>query len=340
MLKMSFQGLIWLCLLTFFVWAAGAIYFFPWFPQWIRTSCCVIYVLGFLALIWKSDHRQTARAVLAGSILVVYLVTLLIRPSNNRTWAEDHAHVASVQIDDGTVTINNFRNFYYRSERDFDANFESREFQLADLDSVSLIVQKFTASEGLAHVLLSFCIGGDLPETERYYFSLSVEVRREIGESYSPLRGLYRNYELTHVIGDERDLIGVRTVHRPNDRVWLYELNATPQQVQQLFLGFVKRINKLQSDPEFYHTLLNNCANGITRQTYELTPEPINWLDPRIVLPGFSGQFAFENGLVGDASNDTFAQIKQQSRIDIRARAAGITDNFSADIRHPNLTSQ
>lgn len=105
-----------------------------------------------------------------------------------------------------------------------------------------------------------------------------------VGETYSPIKGIYRNDELTHVIGDKRDLIGVRTFHRPDDRVWLYELNATPQHVQTLFLGFAARIKKLESAPEFYHTFLNNCANGITRQTYEITDEPINWLDPRIVL--------------------------------------------------------
>lgn len=261
------------------------------------------------------------------------MLTLLITPSNDRVWAHDQARVASVEVNDGKVTIDNFRNFHYRSAGDFDVNFEKRTFQLSDLDSLSLIVQKFTASEGLAHVMLSFGVGGDCPLPEPQYFCLSVEVRRQQGERYSPLRGVYRNYELAHVIGDERDLIGVRTVHRPGDRVWLYKLNATPPQIQQLFLRFAQRINRLETDPEFYHTFLNNCANGITRQTYELTPEPINWLDPRIVLPGYSDQFAFENGLIASEEGQSFEQTKRAARIDIRARETGITEEFSAAIR-------
>ena len=270
---------------------------------------------------------------IATSVLAVYLLTLFIQPSNDRNWAADQSRVASVKIEDGTVTINNFRNFHYRSKSDFDPLFETRTFHLNDLDSVSLIVQKFTPSEGLAHVMLSFGVDSELPKRESKPFCISVEVRREQGESFGPIKGLYRNYELTHVIGDERDLIGLRTVHRPYDRVWLYRLNATPQQVQQLFLGFADRIKTLESYPEFYHTLLNNCANGITRQTYELTPEPINWLDPRIVLPGFSDQFAFESGLIGNARDQTFAQIKRNARIDMRARESGITEDFSENIR-------
>lgn len=338
MLKKCLQGLVWLSVAFFFVWAAGAIYYLLWLPNWMRPVCCASFVIGFLLWVWRSKHRNRTRAILAASIVVVYLLTLLIRPSTDRNWADDQARVAKVEITDGVVKISNFRNFHYRSETDFDPIFETKTFRLDDLDSVSLIVQKFTPSEGLAHVMLSFGVGGEslgseTPKSEQGYFSLSIEVRREKGESYDPLKGVYRNYEVTHVIGDERDLIGVRTVHRPKDRVWLYELNATPQQVQHLFLGFVDRIKHLESNPEFYHTFLNNCANGITRQTYELTPEPINWMDPRIVMPGFSDSFAFEYGLIGDARSQTFEQIKRNARIDLRARELGISDDFSLKIR-------
>ena len=338
MLKHCFQGLVWLSVAFFSLWAAGAIYYLLWLPEWMRPVCCASFVIGFTAWIWRSKHRHKTRAILAASIVVIYLLTLLIRPSNDRNWADDQTRVAKVEIADGVVTISNFRNFHYRSETDFDPIFETKTFRLEDLDSVSLIVQKFTPSEGLAHVMLSFGIrreflSEETSESEQSYFSLSIEVRREKGESYGPIKGVYRNYEVTHVIGDERDLVGVRTVHRPQDRVWLYALNATDEQVQQLFLGFVDRIKHLESNPEFYHTFLNNCANGITRQTYELTPEPINWLDLRIVMPGFSDSFAFENGLIGDARTQDFEQIKGNARIDEQARQLGIREDFSTKIR-------
>ena len=338
MLRHCFQGLVWLSVAFFSLWAAGAIYYLLWLPEWMRPVCCACFVIGFIAWIWRSKHRHKTRGILAASIVVIFLLTLLIRPSNDRNWADDQSRVAKVEITDGVVTISNFRNFHYRSETDFDPVFETKTFRLEDLDSVSLIVQKFTPSEGLAHVMLSFGIRGEFlddeaPEPRQSYFSLSIEVRREKGESYGPVKGVYRNYEVTHVIGDERDLIGVRAVHRPQDRVWLYALNPTKEQVQQLFLGFVDRIKHLESNPEFYHTFLNNCANGITRQTYELTPEPINWLDLRIVMPGFSDSFAFENGLIGDAQTQSFEQIKGNARIDARARQLGISEDFSTKIR-------
>ena len=106
--------------------------------------CCACFVFGFIAWIWRSKHRHKTRGILAASIVVIYLLTLLIRPSNDRNWADDQSRIAKVEITDGVVTISNFRNFHYRSETDFDPVFETKTFRLENLNSVSLIVQKFT----------------------------------------------------------------------------------------------------------------------------------------------------------------------------------------------------
>ena len=115
----------------------------------------------------------------------------------------------------------------------------------------------------------------------------------------------------------------------------MYEVNATPQQVQRLFVDVARRINKLSDKPEFYHTFLNNCTNGIVYHTYELTPEPINWLDPRIVMPGYSDRFAYAERLIG-SDQQTFAELQQQARIDAVARRIGLGEGFSAKLRDPH----
>ena len=322
---------IWLIAFLFFVWSIGAIYYWPWFPVQINILLLLAYLAIVARLLWKTESNWSGRSTILACSVAVFICTIMIRPSKDRIWAKDHQKVADVEISNGLVTINNFRNSVYRTELDYDPVFESRQFPLESLNSVWLIVQKFTASEGLAHVFLSF---GLKPGNDLDFFSISVEIRREERESYSPIRGLYRTYELTHVIGDECDLIGVRTVHRLNDRVFMYRINASEKQTQELFLQFAKRIESLRETPQFYHSLLNNCANGITGLTYELTPEPINWLDPRIVLPGYSGQFAFEHGLIGNRKKTpTFESLAAKSRIDLLARQHGIAKGFSEAIR-------
>ena len=43
------------------------------------------------------------------------------------------------------------------------------------------------------------------------YVCISIETRKEVGENYSALRGFFRQFELTYVVADERDLVRLRT---------------------------------------------------------------------------------------------------------------------------------
>ena len=49
------------------------------------------------------------------------------------------------------------------------------------------------------------------------YLAVSVEVRLEEDESYSPVGGLMRQFEIMYVVADERDVIRLRTRHRDAD---------------------------------------------------------------------------------------------------------------------------
>ena len=330
------QGFVWASVIVFLLWATGAIAYLHYLPWWLRGIALLVWCAGIVWSAWKINNAIRWRALMGIFIVAAYLATLPIQPRNDRVWAADQSQPTRVVINDDDVKIENFRNFKYRSETDYDEHWLTKEFSLNQIQSVWLIVQRFTSTDGVAHIFLSFELA-TAEEQPSKYFSLSIEIHREVGETFGPIKGLYRNYEITHVIGDERDLIGVRTVHRPDDRVYLYRLNATPEQSRELFRRFADRIAGLYKHPEFYHTLLNNCANGITRQTYDRTETPIRWMDYRIILPGYAADYAFANGLIGNpASDQTFEELQQRSRIDQKARAAGITDSFSQDIRTAN----
>ena len=74
----------------------------------------------------------------------------------------------------------------------------------------------------MAHTLVSF--GFD----DGQYLAVSVEARRQDWQSYSPLWGLFRSYELMFVLGDERDLVRLRTNIR-RERVYLYRVASAPE---------------------------------------------------------------------------------------------------------------
>ncbi|MGB7347410.1 MAG: DUF4105 domain-containing protein [Pirellulaceae bacterium] len=319
----------WASVLTFALWSVGALYHLQTVPTFVRIVLALAYIAMLIWSFRRIHDRSRWLAVVAGSIIIVYLVTLTQRPQNDRDWAPEQTRLPKITINGDDVQVQNIRNNLYRSETDFDVRYRDETFRLSELTKVWFVVQKFSPLEGLAHTFLSFQRSSNDGDQ---YLGVSVEIRREKGEVYGPIRGLYRQFEVIYVIGDERDLIGSRTVLRPDDRVWMYEVNATPEQVQQLFVDIAHQTDSLREQPEFYHTLLRNCTNEIVTHTYELTPEPINWLDPRIVLPGFSGRFAYTQGLVG-RQGQSWADLQNESRIDDDARDAGFSDDFSERIR-------
>ena len=322
-------GLAWCSAVVLGVWAIGAIWFFQLLPEW-TTKILALSFLSYFAWLWFAVKSKTIWLQrMSFAIAIIYGLTLLQQPSTDRTWAADQANLPTVVIEADNVSVQNFRACRYRTETDFDVTYKSFDFKLSQLQRVWFLVQKFTWIEGLAHTFLTFEVD---TEAGSKYFSVSVEVRREQGEEYSPIKGIYRNYELNYVIGDELDLIGVRTVMRPDDRVWMYPINTDAASTQRLFVDISTRINQLARQPEFYSTFMNNCANGIVGHTYNLTEEPINAWDPRIVLPGYSARFAFENALIGRAS-ENFEQLSERCRIDPLARQHGLDAGFSKAIR-------
>ncbi len=322
------MGVAWCSILFFFFWTVGEIYYFAFLPELVAAFLAVVYLIGGFYLLFKT--KRDWLPIAAASIVILFLFSLIQWPSSDRDWDPDQARMATVSIEGNDVSILQFRSNEYRTESDYDVNFGDFNFPLDQLTDVWFLVQRFTAIEGLAHTFLTFQIQ---TSTGPKFFSVSVEIRREAGETYSPIRGMYRQYELIYIFGSEEDLVGVRTVMRPNDRVYMYRANATPKQVQTLFREIAGRANQLGESPEFYNTFLNNCTNNIVRHTYQLTPDPISWLDPRIVLPGYSDRFAHAKKLIG-RDGQTFDNLVLESRIDQKARRHGLeASGFSAAIR-------
>ncbi len=131
------------------------------------------------------------------------------------------------------------------------------------------------------------------------------------------------------VVGTERDLIRLRTEVRKVD-VYLYPIKATPEQVQNVFLAGIARVNQIARAPEFYDLLTNNCTTNIVDLVNELKPGSIP-RDLRVVLPGHSDKLAYDLGLL--AAQGPFEQIKAASKINLVAKLHADSPDFSHAIR-------
>jgi len=256
---------------------------------------------------------------------LVFSVYLAQSPSNNRDWAKDQVLLPYAVFDGNEVAIKNIRNFAYYSERDYEPHYYDKVFDTNDLESVDYIVEPF-GSMGAAHTFLSFGFGNGS------YVAISVEIRKETGESFSPLKGLFRAYELMYVIADERDVIKLRANYRKHI-VYLYPIELAPEKMRELFLSMLTRANKLRESPEFYNTLTNTCTTNIARHVNAVAPNAIPW-DLRLILPRNSDELAYELGLIDQSISLQEARTRYQ--INERARSYADDPDFSVRIRQPD----
>lgn len=243
--------------------------------------------------------------------------------TSERLWRPDLAIKPFVEFQDEDILIMHVRNCRYRTETDYDVRHYDMRFPLADVRTLDFLIVPFTNNTLLAHTMFSFGL------KDGRHFIISVEARLDEGESYSPVRGITSKFELMYVIGDERDLIPLRTDVRKVD-VFLYPGRATPDQVQDLLVDMLERANKLQRVPEYYDTINNNCTTNLVNHINKLRPGRIP-KDVRVLLPGHSDKLAYDLGLL-DVS-EPFEIARNNARITSRAQIFRDSPDFSARIR-------
>ena len=244
-------------------------------------------------------------------------------PSNYRTWIPAQSVLATAELRGDLLTIRNIRNCEYLSADDYVVRYYDRTFDLRELETVDFITVPFRESPTLAHTMLSFGFrNGD-------HVAISVEARYEQGETYSPIKGALRQYELIYVVADERDVIGLRAKHRKDD-VYLYRTRSSPELARALLLDMMARANKLAAEPEFYDALSNNCTTNIVVHVNRVRPGRVP-LNVGVLLPGYADRLAYDLGLLD--SQMPFEKLKKQARIDRVATRHADARDFSQRIR-------
>lgn len=251
----------------------------------------------------------------------------LREPAADRNWTPDNARVPEVRFDGHTATVHNVRNFEWRSESEFTERWESRTYDLDRLESVWFIVEPFGDVRGPAHTFMSFGFADSAGAID--YVAVSVELRKEAGESYDPIRGMLREYELTYVVGDERDLVRLRSNIR-RDSVYLYRVRTTPEKGRILFRAMLERAARLGTTPEFYHTVTNSCTMNIVNHVNAIAPHRVP-SSYKVLLAAYADELAYDLGLLD--TTRTLSELKREALINPLALAATDDPAFSARIR-------
>lgn len=314
----------WLACAPFVAWAAGALYFDLPAPAIVRSGAALVWAVGALAALAlvRPLRRGWLAVALGFAAIVAWWFT--IEPRQDRDWRPEVAVAPHATIAGDRVTLHGVRDFEYRTEDDFTPRYLERPVHLANLRGLDFF-QCYWGSPLMAHPIVSF----DFGDEGRVCFS--IETRKERGEGYSTLGGIYRQFELLYVVAEERDIVRLRTNLRQGEDVYLYRLQAPVEAVRELFLGYVRRIDELHEAPEFYNAITANCTTSIRLQR---SPEERVPFDYRVLLNGLLDEFLYEQGRLDRSL--PFAELKERAHINARARAAGDAADFSARIRAPD----
>jgi hypothetical protein len=325
-LRWLLVGIKSLCLILLLGWATLAIYYSNLPRGWARLALAVVF---FTFGVWALWFSRTLRAV--GVFVALFLGVVIwfssIKPSHDRPWRPEVAVMPRAFIDGDRVRITGVRNFEYRSRDDFTIRYEEREVSLSHLTSLDFYLSYWSIGP-VGHTFLSFNFDNAPP------LSISIETRPEIGEGFQPVASLFKQFELIYVVGDERDLVRVRTDYR-NEDVFLYRLRTSPEVARRLFLVYLERINELADHPEFYHLFSNSCTINIVR--YANLAGRVGRLDIRHILNGWSDRYLYDAGVLD--TNLPFEELRRRSHINEAAHAAGNSKDFSERIRKSLPTS-
>ncbi len=319
----------WLLLVGVTLYLSAAIYFCSDLSiEWrcVLSGLTLVLVLG-IALLTGGWRRKIA---FSSPLLILVLSWYLsLKPKMDAPWAPDVAVLPAVEIDGDIVTIKNIRNFNYRSDSDFDIRYYDKVFDLNQIRSVDLFLSYWGTTD-IAHTIMSFGFANG------EQVAISIETRKEVGEEYSAVQGFFKKFELAYVIADERDFIGVRVLHR-NEDVYLYRLKPGPEEARKILLDYLKTVESLEHEPQFYNALTGNCTTSILPHLKSIGKIGFNWA---LLANGHLDRWRYEEGVWG--FDIPFEEFRRRSHINDKVKAAINSHDFSMLIRKglPSIKSE
>ena len=277
-----------------------------------------VTVVGIVALV-----RPLRRGlVLLGALWLLVLGWWLhIPPRNDRDWQPDVARLPSMTRNGDLAILHDVRDFDYRSETDFTEHWQDRTYDLSRVRGVDMFVS-YWGPTLIAHTIMSWEFD------DGRHLAISIETRKEMGETYSALRGFFRQYELYYVVADERDVVRLRTNDR-GEEVFLYRLRSSQAQARAALESYLSEVDHISRTPEWYNAFTHNCTTTIRGHVQNAgVHNPWNW---RILANGKGDELLYSRGLINTSL--PFAEVRARSDITAKAKAADRDPEFSQRIR-------
>lgn len=311
-------------------WCVLAIAYAPWGPATFTCSVAVGFAFLCLALAAAPlPELVRGRAVRWSLMLLLWAAVfawywLLPAPSEG-DWTPDVKETAQFQVEGNSVRIHNIRNFQYRSsDTDFKDEWIDESYDLNSLQSLDLFFS-FWGPTLICHNFVSF--GFLQPDGTTKYLAVSIETRKRVGQDYSAVGGLFRQYPLIYIWATEADVVRVRTNFR-GETVHRYRIASPSDGIRIVFERYMLETTRIVQHPMWYNAMTQNCGVDILRTVWG-NAIPM-FPPPAMLMNGTWEQQAWDEGRAGVGMS--FEAMLSAADITADAKAATFAD-FSRAIR-------
>lgn len=302
-------------------WCSLVIFYHsPVLPSFYACGYWLTAAALSIAAVFIKLRRLTISIIAALLPLPIIIWWFMITPSNNADWQTPWAEMPAIEVKNNVLSIQNIRDFNYRSENDYTVNYLSSDYDLNKLDKVMLVLSYWDDNTAVAHTILDFGFN------DGRWLTISSETRLKSGQQQTAIGGLFKQYGSLYIIGTEADLLMLRTNFR-QEQVYMYQLRLNPAEYRILLLDLVARCNKLRLHSEFYNTISSNCMTSLIPSLRKVARNPDIFKDIRFLLSGYSDQMIYENNI---KSNEmSYEQFRQEHYITPRMQAITDRDKYS-----------
>jgi len=303
-------------------WCGMVVFYnLPFFPQFCAWGYWLIAAALSISVVFMKRRRLTASIIAALLPLPVIIWWFTITPTNDADWQTPWARMPVIEVKNNTLSIQNIRDFNYRSETDYAVKYISGDYDLDKLDKVMLILSYWDNNTAIAHTILDFGF------SDGRWLVISSETRLKRGQQQTALGGLFKQYGSLYVIGTEADLLMLRTNFR-KEQVYMYQLRITPDECKILLLDLVGRCNQLLPHPEFYNTITGNCMTSLVPSLRKVAHNPDIFRDIRFLLNGYSDQMIYEKNV--KFHEISYEQFRMEHYVTPRMREITDREQYSA----------
>jgi len=217
------------------LWTALALFYNVPLPPWAATVLALavaflyasafrerLFVRGRRGNPWRETRRSLAALAVTAAVAIWYFG--FIKPNPNEDWITKHARMPHVEVVGDKIYVKDVRNYTWRTPTDFTPGYEDRVYDVSALSSMYFVLSPIFDLEPVAHVWVCFGFA------DGQHVAVSVEARGVNGRPFGLFPSMFRQFQLIYVIGDERDVVGLRGVAR-KAAVRFYPARTTPDRM-------------------------------------------------------------------------------------------------------------